>query len=666
MIQRTTVRAILIILLAGLVRPGSEKAAARQEGGCGDAATPIHMIQGSGDRTPEAGNVHTIEGVVTADLQDRNTQFGGFFMQEEDADSDDELTTSEGIFVDSTLSRVDVKVGDVVRVTGTAFEYNSDNVTLTQLRRVKSLEVCSSEASVTPVEVDLPIENLADWECFEGMVITFPQELTAGDLYNLGRYGEIRLSAGGRLIQPTNMAAPGSAAQALQAENDRRLVLLDDGNNQQNLDPTVYPAGGLSNTNLLRSGDVVSGLTGVVDQRFGLYRVHATQPPAFTPANPRPAESPVFEGRLRVASFNVLNYFNGDGTGGGFPTPRGANTPEEFERQKTKIVNAILGLNADVIAIMEIENDGDGPDSAAADLVNGLNEAAGSEVYAYIPDPAGLKAPTGIENDPASGDEIKQTILYRVETVKPIGDPVLTLDSPFDIRRPPVAQAFEEIASGEQFIVVANHFKSKGCTDASGENDDLGDGQSCWNLERKQAAQTLLASLATDPTQSGDPDVLLVGDLNAYAQEDPLQILTGAGYTNLTQQFAGESDYSYIYFGLSGSLDHALSSASLTPQITGAGTWHINADEVRALDYNIEFKSANHVESLYDPGPYRSADHDPLVVGLTLGGGSNGDETTAPDDLNDSSGGMAAIIAGLIAVLIAMIAGLFMGRGKKK
>jgi hypothetical protein len=658
-------RLLLILLLAGLVRPASHPAAARQSA-CGDPATPIHLIQGDEDRTPEAGNLHTIEGVVTADFQDRNTQFGGFFVQEEDADSDDLITTSEGIFVDSSLSRVDVKVGDMVRVTGTAFEFNSDNAMLTQLRRVKSLEVCSSGASVTPVEITLPMDDVSEWECFEGMLITFPQALTVGDLYNLGRYGEIRLSGGGRLFQPTNVAAPGDAALALQTENDRRLILLDDGNNQQNLDPTLYPAGGLSAANFIRSGDTVTGLTGVLDQRFGLYRVHATQPTEFVSANPRPAAPPEVGGQLRVASFNVLNYFNGDGAGGGFPTERGASTPEEFERQRAKIITAILGLNADVIAIIEIENDGDGPDSAAADLVNGLNEAAGGEVYAYIPDPAGLKAPSEIENDPAGGDQIKQTMIYRVETVKPLGDPALTLDPPYDLRRPPVVQAFEQVSSGERFIVVANHLKSKSCTDATGANDDQGDGQSCWNQERTQAAQTLLAWLATDPTGSGDPDVLLVGDFNAYAQEDPLKILTGAGYTNLVQQFGGADDYSYIYFGLAGSLDHALSSASLTPQITGAGTWHINADEVRALDYNTEFKSAHHVNSLYDPGPYRSADHDPLLVGLTLGSGADDGEPTDTDDLNDSSGGVIAIIAGLIAVLFAMIGGLLVGRGKKR
>ncbi len=642
---------LLFALLASSVTL-TPSAQARQDNDCGDPATPIHAIQGSGDRTPEGGNVHTVEGVVTADLQDRVTQFSGFFIQEEDGDADSDPLTSEGLFVDSSLSNVDVKAGDVVRVTGTAFELASDDgANLTQLRRVKSLVVCSSGASVTPTAITLPVESLADWERWEGMLITFPQALTAGDLYNLGRYGEIRLSADGRVFQPTEIATPGSAALDVQAVNARRMILLDDGNNQQNIDPMIFPAGGLSTTRVLRAGDTVTGLTGVLDQRLAGYRLQPTGPVEFTTANPRPAVPPEVGGRLRAVSFNVLNYFNGNGTGGGFPTARGASTPEELERQRAKIVSAILALNPDIIAIMEIENDGDGPQSATADLVNSLNAAAGSTVYAAIPDPAGMPAPAPNE-DEQGGDQIKQTILYQTATVRPVGDPVLTLDPPFDIRRPPVAQAFEEIASGERLIVVANHLKSKGCTDVKGsENADQGDGQGCWNLERTQGVTALLHWLATDPTGTGDPDVLLLGDLNAYSQEDPLRRLEEAGYTNLTARIG---DYSYVYFGLAGALDHALASPALAAQVTGAGVWHLNADEARVFDYNEEYKSAGQITGLYDPGPYRSADHDPLLVGLALGG-TPGVATTSTR--HDASGGIAAIAAGLIAVLLAMIGG---------
>jgi predicted extracellular nuclease len=430
-------------------------------------------------------------------------------------------------------------------------------------------------------------------------------------------------------------------------------------------------------------------LTGVLDHRFGYYRVQPTMMPEFTASNSRPASPPDVGGRLRVASFNVLNYFNGDGLGDGFPTERGANTPEEFTRQRDKIISAILTLDADVIGLMEIENDGSGPESAAADLVNGLNEAAGETLYAYIPDPAGLKSPAG------GGDAIKQAIIYRPATVTPVGDSLTTLDPPFDQYRPPVAQLFEENENGEQFMVVVNHLKSKGCEGAGAAGDE-DEGQGCWNNVRTLSAQTLAAWLASDPSGTGDPDVLLIGDLNAYAMEDPLMTLADTGLTNLVVQFEGAGNYSYVFDGRAGSLDHALASESLVEQVSGVATWHINADEPRVLDYNVEFKSENQVESLYDPGPFRSSDHDPVLIGLQLGGPlveptaePTAESTVEPtvelteeptvvptteptveptlepteepadeDDSSDSSGGTVAIMAGLVAVILAMLAGL--------
>lgn len=660
--------AALVVAASGSGGVAAGPAGQDDFGACGDAADPISAIQGSGDRTPAGGQLHTVEGVVVLDVQDSTTEYGGFFMQEEAADQDSDPLTSEGIFIDSSLSDVDVAVGDVVRVTGTAFEYRSDGVTLTQLRRVDEVVVCESGASVDPVEVTLPVADPGDLERYEGMLVTFPQELTATQMYNLGRYGEVMLSVDGRLFQPTQVALPGEAALAVLAENERRAIILDDGDNTQNLDPTVHPPGGLAADNVLRSGYTVVGVTGVMDHRYDTYRVHPTQPVTFTASNPRPAAPDDVGGRLRVASFNVLNYFNGDGAGDGFPTPRGAETPFEFERQRAKIVNAILALDADVIGLMEIENDGSGAASAIADLVDGLNAAAGAEMYAYIDDPDGLLM-TG-----AGGDAIKQAIIYRPATVSPVGEPVTTLAEPFNIRRPSVTQAFEEVATGEVFVVVGNHFKSKGCSGA-GVDPDTGDGQGCWNRERTRAANTLIEWLTTDPTGTGDPDVLLIGDLNAYAMEDPIRAFEAAGYVNLLHTYVGPEDYSYVFFGQAGSLDHAIASADLASQVTGASTWHINADEPVVFDYNVNYKTENHVESLYDPGPYRSSDHDPVVIGLALGEPGTGDDGPGQDSGDgsedgaggadevevetDNTGGILAIIIGAAAVVVALLSGAY-------
>jgi hypothetical protein len=74
----------------------------------------------------------------------------------------------------------------------------------------------------------------------------------------------------------------------------------------------------------------------------------------------------------------------------------------------------------------------------------------------------------------------------------------------------------------------------------------------------------------------------------------------------------------YAFDGQWGYLDHALGSDSIRSQVTGVGDWHINSDEPALLDYNVEFKSAGQVGSLYAPDEFRISDHDPVVVGLDL------------------------------------------------
>jgi predicted extracellular nuclease len=571
-------------------------------GSCGDPATLIHEVQGSGPDSPLNGSTGiVVEGVVVGDFQDTATQLGGFFVQEEDADVDADPLTSEGLFVYDGGFGVDVVVGDVVRVQGNVTEYYG----LTELNGVSNLAVCDTGVSVTAAVVSLPVPDLAQWETYEGMLITIPQTLYATDNYDLGHYGEVSLSVGARLATPTNVVSPGPDAIALQDLNDRSSVLLDDGSNLENPLP-LPPYIGADDT--LRAGDTTPGLTGALAYGFGSYRVQPTQPVVFTRVNERTAAPQPVGGRLKVASFNVLNYFNGDGMGGGFPTSRGAGTLAEFVHQRDKIVSAALALDADVVGLIEIENDGYGPNSAIADLVSGLNDVAGPGTYAYV-DPGVAQIGT---------DEIAVGFVYKPAAVTPVGAPAI-LDSSVDPtfidtkNRPALAQTFEEDATGERFTVVVNHFKSKGsdCNDIG--DPDLGDGQGNCPATRTSAALALTNWLATDPTALGDPDFLIVGDLNSYAMEDPIAAIEGAGYTNLIETFVGPDAYSYVYYGQAGYLDHALASPGLAPQVTGAAEWHINSDEPSALDYNDYNQPA-----LYHPDPYRSSDHDPVLVGLDL------------------------------------------------
>jgi len=574
---------------------------------CGAPATFVHEVQGSGTATPLAGSVVSVEGVVVGDYQAAG-QFGGYYVQEEDADADADPATSEGIFVFNTTTPVNV--GDLVRVRGTATEFSN----LTELAPVTSVLVCSTGNTVSPSTVSLPVASLSDWERYEGMSIGVGQQLTVTEVFTLARFGEVDLSVGGRLFNPTSVVAPGAPAVALADLNDRSRILLDDGNNQQNIDPTFYPQGGLSATNTLRVGDSLSSLGGVLDQRFGDYRVQPvdTSTIAFDHANPREPAPSAVGGDVQVASFNVLNYFNGDGLGGGFPTPRGASTLAEFDRQRTKVISAITALDADVIGLMELENDDPSTQYAAIeDLVDGVNAVAGAGTYAFID--------TGV----VGTDAIRVGIIYRPAVVRPAGA-YAVLDSSVDPRfidtknRPSIVQTFDAVATGARFSVVVNHLKSKGsaCDDVG--DPDLGDGQGNCNLTRTQAAQALVDWLATDPTGSGDPDVMLIGDMNSYAMEDPITAFRNGGYTDLIADRIGTDAYSYVFEGESGYLDHPLSSPSLNGQVTGVTEWHVNADEPVALDYNTEFKTANQQTTFYAPDAFRSSDHDPVLIGLSL------------------------------------------------
>ncbi len=572
---------------------------------CGQPATLISELQGSAMTTPNPAIDVVIEGIVIGDYQSSN-RLGGFFVQEEDADQDGDPATSEGIFVaDGNRPAVDVNVGDLVRISGKALELvtRADNLTssLTEIGNVSEVIVCASD-QVLPAPSILQLPATAEQrEAVEGMLVTIPTDLTVAEYFELGRYGQIVLASGGRPYQYTQLYTPSveGYAEYLNTMASHR-IFLDDGSSVQNPDPVVIPHPELSAWNTLRGGNTISGLTGVLDERNGYYRIQylAYDPPVFATANPRPAR-PNFNDNVLVASFNVLNYFNGNGEGAGFPTSRGAESLDEFARQRVKIIEAILALRADVVGLIEIENDG-GENSAVADLVAGLNEAVGEERYAYIE--------TGV----IGTDAIKQALIYQLAWVRPVGEFAIDLNPIHS--RPPLAQTFEEIGTGAVFTVVVNHFKSKSCTDARGEDGDAGDGQSCFNATRVAQAQALIDWLATQPTGTTDPDILIIGDLNAYAMEDPIRLLAEAGYQNLFGSLA----YGYVFDGYVGTLDYALASTSLAGQVSALTHWNINADEPNVYDYNVNFKSPEQVLSFFAENVFRSSDHDPVLVGFRL------------------------------------------------
>ena len=244
----------------------------------GVALTLISDIQGSGASSPLDGQIVTIEAVVVGDFQDgafgTNGDLNGFFLQEEDSDSDGDSSTSEGVFVfDGGFA--DVAVGDLVRVTGTVDEFFGE----TQIDTVTNVEIISSGNSVTPATITFPVAStvtnfdgalIADLEAYEGMLVNIPQELTVSDLFTFGRFGDIGLSAAGRLETFTQANAPSVAGfQQFQDEAVRNTVILDDGSTFQN--PSTIPfdvasapgdvAGQLDANDELRAGDTITDLT---------------------------------------------------------------------------------------------------------------------------------------------------------------------------------------------------------------------------------------------------------------------------------------------------------------------------------------------------------------------------------------------------------------------
>lgn len=414
---------------------------------------------------------------------------------------------------------------------------------------------------------------IADLEQFEGMRVTIPDTLFVAEYFELDRFGQVVLSADGpgnapgtdgRLDQYTQFNTPDVAGFAQHQDNlARRRIVLDDGQTVQNPDPILLGRGGnpLSVNNTLRGGDTVDNLSGVLGFSFGEYRVQPVAPVDFQPTNPRPNTPENVGGDLTVVSFNVLNFFTtldvagNPGSGPIGLDPRGADSQAEFDRQLEKLVTTLEIIDADIVGLIELENefggDQNGDGQFAIDtLVMALNSRVGAGTYAYV-EPG--------RNFVDVSDAISVGAIYKTSTVElaqgttveilddsDLGGLGLNFSNPVfngpSTNRAALAATFEEKATGEKVTVAVNHFKSKGSLSPGAGNADAGDGSGNNNAIRLQASQALDAWLDTDPTGSGDSDYLIIGDLNSYAQEDPITFLEGEGYTNVVDN--PESAYS--------------------------------------------------------------------------------------------------------------------------
>ncbi len=604
-------------------------------GACGDPATLISAVQGTGDDSPLVGSSVVIEAVVTG------RRDGGFFVQESIADEDSLASTSEGVFV---FSNEAVITGHQVRVLGSVTEYFG----LTEINAVQDIVDCGEGTAVNQIQVSLPLAPAQTLEPYEGMLVSV-NDLLVTDINNIWRYGEIGLSNALK-VQPTERFAPGTEGyDDTVAANSRNLIYVEDNSGAS------YPAlisyfPGFSYANPIRIGDKVSA-AGPLNYSFGLYRINPQD--EIVVMGSREPLPDLMPGNLTIASFNVLNYFNGQPTEDGgvtfdYEANRGAENQEEFDLQQARIVDALTALDADIVGLMEIENDGFDEYSAVQSLVTALNaNMAPEDAYNFV---------ATTDGSLVGGDAIAVGIIYRpaVVSLQGVADkidmPVQSLgDGATAQMRTALLQSFRHSETGQELALVVNHFKSKGsqCYEDMNSPTEIDVAQGSCSALRVSAAVTLGNALA----EAELPErVVILGDLNSYSAEDPIAVLTDYdpeargytiktavntaadggssvdvtetfGYLSVAEAFDPEG-FSYWFYGSGqiGSLDHILVNAALMDDVIDATHWNINAPEAYQLQYDqaLSFYRDEDGYAFTDVGPYRSSDHDPFILSLEL------------------------------------------------
>lgn len=527
---------------------------------CRAAALAIPAVQGVGAESGFVGEVVTVEGVVTAH---RATDDGraGFFIQAVTPDADPR--SSEGLFIATGTQHGSPPLGRRVRARGEVRELDG----MTQLHAIELVQECG-DAALGPTYVDLAGR---DPSTLDGMWVRLEETWTLVDTRRLLRYGELTASRIGRLY------APGHELGSRAMVPGEPRWLIDDAELQASLEERG------SSVTRLRLGDEIHEPTGVVYFAAGHPALLATQPlewrePAVSPVRAAPPDG------LRLVSLNLNNYFIRLGS-------RGAASEEELSRQRAKLVAALLSLDADLVALTELENEGD---ASLEHLLAPLNEQLRPE-QRYVWSRA----------IPPGGNMLRAGLIYRPGRVRALSEARFDLPGPFT--RPPLVQRFE--GRHGAFTLVVVHLKSKRCDGApvalgpEGCNTET-------RLEETTALARALGSLADAPPGSA---TLLVGDFNSDSLEVPMLELRRAGWVDLLDAMADVDRYSYVFEGRASLLDHALATSGVAPALMSAGIWHVNADEPSFRSYHLE----NPPEQ-YHPDPFRCSDHDPIVLDLAL------------------------------------------------
>lgn len=633
--------------------------------------TPIHTIQGNSSKSPfvtdgfESSDEFYVQGIVTAISSLDN----GFYIQSLVPDNDPQ--TSEGILVYSNATNINT--GDVVCVKAPVKEYFG----LTELAPSSNQVSVLSQTSIPePINVEIldSDDNFqATLERYEGMLVTLPEALdmriTRTFSYDYdARRNNLVLSQGQINHQPNEHAIAGSdeAKQASKNNADRRLFIES---NQKAADGEVpyYPTWSedlnqdSSADNYLRINDHIHGLTGIITYSYNEFRLIVTQNISqenVTHISDRNDNPVIKNGDLRVATFNVLNYFNSpyNGDSNSFGENRGAESYDEFLLQQEKIANAMVKLNADIVGIMEVENNGFGKQGAINTLAQAINEKLlDSNLHYQVVTLDTNQDGVINEQDTVGTDAISVGVLYRpskvtVDSTRIITLPMQDVNGDKAYQRDSITPTFlvnSKLTGGDtkHLTISVNHFKSKGSTCWEDDNlqngDDLDLQGSCENFR-------VAAAVAVGEAMENLPgDKIILGDLNSYSMEDPMLVLTnynqeihgkvikaarntqfitkdtitpqfgddGAiiernyGYTDVVRQFRSHA-WGYSYNDEVGDLDHILVSPDLLKHVVDATNWNINSSETPIYSYEKSFKGS--LPNFDDV--YRSSDHDPAVV----------------------------------------------------
>jgi len=520
-------------------------------GGCGaPGTTRLDRITGAnGDPLPEGREV-VIEAPVSASFPGQSG-LNGFFIESG--------TPPVGVFVyaPKVTPEAAPQTAERWRLRARTGRYRGR----IQLERVEELVRCGPE-TVKPTTVSAKTLNAPG--ALANRLIRLEGPLTITGTYQLGRYGSMRLAQGGRAF-----------ARNTGVEGGKPLsFVLDDGSYRRDPRPVPY----LDSNGVRRAGDRLESVTGVITHAFGEWRIHPVAPPAIRAANPRPIDAPrrSADSALRVVQFNLQNYFIDRGG-------RGPATAAGFQRQRTRLRTTLRALDADLLVLHEIQN----KTAAVDDLLDWLNEDQAPALRYQV---------VLAERSAAA---IRTVMLFRPARLT-LSRAARHTDEAH--ARDPIAAVFHD-AQGEALMVAGAHFKSRsGCPDRG----DVDRGEGCW-ADRREAEAVSLVRWLNDWVEArslAKAPVLVLADLNAYAQEQPVQRLLDAGLVDqLAQQVPAPQRYSYVYRGRAGYLDHVLATDLMATRIRSVALWPINADEPAYLAREGE-------------GIWRASDHDPLIIDL--------------------------------------------------